>query len=398
MKWILPSLLFLAGCREATPDPLTVEAYVWQSADKPVVRDAMSSAAGLVSLMHVRAAEMRWDGDRFVTQWHISELPAGGCGLVVRIGSSAAGLEWTPGRIAEVAAVFKKAAAFSPSEIQCDFDCPQKRLEGYAELLDGLQAATGRIPVLPTALPSWLEENEMRSLVRDRSGWVLQVHSLQLPSSPEEEPMIFNPAMARAAATKASGLGVPFRIAMATYGCEVRFNEQGKVLDVVSEDMTELTPNVWKRSFALADPVASALLVADWEKDRPEGLTGIIWYRLPVDGDMRNWPLETLRLVARGQVSKSPPALKATSGAGARDLSIMNYGKFPLRLPREIIVTSEVATGDGGGAYRMERAGKGVKFLLREDVWPWLDPGKKIASGWLRLSDGREWIDWRIAR
>jgi hypothetical protein len=396
MKWFPAIFLLLAGCREVPLTPLSVEAYVWQAADKPAVRTAMEESEGLVSVLHVRAAEMRWDGGKFVTQWFVKDLPKESCGLVVRIGASASGLEWTPAQVAEVAAVFRKVAELSPSEIQCDFDCPQKRLKGYAVLLEGLEAAVGEIPVLPTALPSWLGEPEMGNLVRDRAGWVLQVHSLQLPSKPEEPTVIFDAEKARLAARKASKLGVPFRIAMATYGCEVRFSEGGKVLDVVSEDMAELTPNVWKRSFALADPVASARLVRDWETNRPEGLTGIIWYRLPVEGDMRNWPWQTFRLVVRGEISEKSPVLEATPGTGARDLSIANHGEFPVRLPREIIVTSKVETGDGGGAYRVERAGEGVKFLLRGDVWPWLDPGKKIASGWLRLPEGKQEIDWHL--
>ena len=396
MKWFLTALLLLPGCKENPVRPLSLEAYVWQSADKAVVREAMEKSAGLVSLLHVRAAEMRWDGEKFVTQWFFKELPVEHCGLVIRIGASASALVWTPEQIAEVAAVFKKVAELSPSEIQCDFDCPQKRLAGYAALLDGLQDAAGEIPLIPTALPSWLGERNFMKLVKGRAGYVLQVHSLQLPKTPDEPPVIFDPAKARAAVLKASKLGVPFRIAMATYGCEVRFDADGKVLDVVSEDLAEVTPEVCDIGFALADPVASARLVSEWEKDRQDGLTGIIWYRLPVEGDARNWPWETFRLVARGEVSKSHPGIEVTSGSGARDISIANHGKFPIRLPREISVNQTVVTADGGGAYLMEREGEGVKFLLRGDVWPWLDPGKKIASGWLRLRDGEGQIDWIV--
>lgn len=398
MRFLLLAILLLVGCEKAPLRPLDVEAYVWQAAEKPAVREAMMKSEDVVSRLHVRAAEMRWDGGKFVTQWFVKELPTERCGLVVRIGASAAGIEWTPERIAEVAEVFRNTAEFSPSEIQCDFDCPQKRLKGYAVLLDGLQSAAGEIPVLPTALPSWLGEPEMANLVKGRAGWVLQVHSLELPSRPEEAPVIFDPEKARAAALKAARLDVPFRIAMATYSCEVRFCKDGKVIDVVSEDLTELTPAVRKRSFAMADPATSARLVANWEKDRPAGLTGIIWYRLPVEGDSRNWPWETFRLVTRGEVTVSRPVLEENPGDGARDITVANHGEFPVRLPREIIIRSTVVTGDGGGAYQVERAGDGVKFLLRTDVWPWLDPEKSIACGWLRLRDKEQEIDWSMAK
>ncbi len=397
VRCLLPAFFLMVGCKEAPLRPLDVEAYVWQTAEKPAVREAMVKSEGLISRLHVRAAEIRWDGGKFVTQWFVKELPVKGAGLVVRIGASADRIDWTPERIAEVAAVFRKTADFSPSEIQCDFDCPQKRLKGYSVLLDGLQVAVGKIPIFPTALPSWLGEPEMADIVKGRAGWVLQVHSLDLPSHPEEAPVIFDPEKARAAAMKAARLGVPFRIAMATYGCEVRFGEDGKVIDVVSEDLTEPTPAVRKRGFTMADPVASAQLVANWEKDRPAGMTGIIWYRLPVEGDSRNWPWATFRLVTRGEVSVSRPALEATQGDGARDLTVANHGAFPVRLPREIIVRSAVVTGDGAGAYRIERTGDGVRFLLRADVWPWLDPGKRVAFGWLRLQENEQEIDWGMA-
>jgi Protein of unknown function (DUF3142) len=397
-KLFLIALLLLIGCKKAPLKPLDVEAYVWQSAEKPAVREAMTKSENLVSRLHVRAAELRWQGGKFVTEWFIKKLPAKNCGLVVRIGASASALEWTPTQVAEVAEIFKKTARFLPSEIQCDFDCPQKRLKGYSVLLDALQSAVGAVPVLPTALPSWLDEPEMARLVKGRASWVLQVHSLELPSRPEESPVIFDVEKTRVAALRAARLGVPFRIAMATYGCEVRFNEQGKVIDVVSEDFTELSADVRKRSFAMADPVASAGLVAEWEKNRPAGLMGIIWYRLPVEGDARNWPWATLQLVARGQTSSSQAVLEASSGDGARDLTVANHGDFPVRLPRKIIIRSAVVSGDGSGNYHVERVVDGVHFHLRPDVWPWLDPCKNIACGWIRCFDKEPKIDWYMTQ
>ena len=398
MKWLAAVVLLLAGCRDDSEQVLKVEAYVWQTADRADVRDAVRKSGGLVSRLHFRAAEMRWDDGTFVTQWFVKDLPVPDCGLVVRIGASASGLDWTPEQIAQVSAVFEKAAEFSPSEIQCDFDCPQKKLGSYKSLLDALQNVVGEIPLVPTALPSWMAERDFGSLVEGRPGYVLQVHSLQLPERAEEPTVISDPEKARSAARKAAALGVPFRIAMATYGCEVRFGADGKVLDVVSEDLVEMPPGAVSRSFALADPVESAKLIVEWKKERPEGLQSIVWYRLPIAGDRRNWPMETLRLVALGKLSDPVAVLEATSGPGARDLSLANHGKFPVRLPREIRILTPTSAADGGGAYRATSGGEGVKFLLRDDIWPWLDPGKSIASGWLRTPDGSGPIDWESSK
>lgn len=385
MKWFALLLLALpGGCKKPAPAPLATEAYVWQSAEKPAVRDAMAAARGVISTFHVRAAELRWEGGKFAVTRFVKSLPAADCGVVVRIGSSASRLEWTAEQIEPVAAVFRELAGWRPREIQCDFDCPQKRLASYGKLIAALQSAAGDVPVLPTTLPSWLGEPAFRDLIAGRPGYVLQVHSLQLPQRPSDPVVLFDPAAARIAVKKASALGVPFRVAMATYGCEVRFGPDGKVVDVISEDTGAPGPAATNRAFAMADPAASARLVREWKSEPPAGLRGIIWYRLPVEGDRRNWPWETLQLVARGEEAPAVPALEILPGPASGDLFVANHGKFPLLLPAEIVVTSPVTATDGAGAYRLERRADGLHFLRRDDIWPWLDPGKKLPAGWLR--------------
>lgn len=395
MKWLALIFLVLAGCRKSPRPPLTTEAYVWQSTEKPAVQAAMNRARGLVTTYHVRAAELRWTGERFAIQRFVGKLPSPGCGLVVRIGASASRLEWTPGQIEEVAKVFRELALLRPSEIQCDFDCPQKRLGPYQKLLTKLRSAAGTIPVPPTTLPSWLGEPAFRQLVQGRE-YVLQVHSLQLPKRPEDPPEVFAPETARTAVNKAAALGAPFRVAMATYGCEVLFSPDGKVVDVISEDTGSTRSVSARRTFALADPAASARLVHEWTADPPAGLKGVIWYRLPVEGDQRNWPWETFQLVVQGKEAASPAEFEASPGPGARDLHVANHGQFPLRLPAGIIVTSPVVAADGAGAYQLEARDGGLHFVLRGNVWPWLDPGKKIPAGWLRTREESARIVWHI--
>ena len=392
MKWLALVFLALTSCQKPTRLPLTTEAYVWQSPARSEVREAMTRASGHVATLHIRAAELRWTGERFDIDRVLTKLPSPGCGLVVRIGASASRLEWTPAQTAEVAAVFHELAALAPKEIQCDFDCPQKRLGRYRILLDALQSAAGGIPVLPTALPSWLDEPDFGKLVAGRGGYVLQVHSLQLPQRAGQPVVVFDPAAARLAATKASAMKVPFRIAMATYGCEVRFGMDGKIIDVVSEDA--VAGPATARAFALADPLESARLVQEWKRDPPAGLSGIVWYRLPITGDRRNWPWQTFERVIRGEVDLSKPDLEISSGAGAKDLFVVNRGTFPVLLPEEIVIGHPVPAADGAGAYRLEQQDGVPHFIRRDDVWPWLDPDKKIATGWLRFRDEPARIQW----
>ena len=401
MKCLLFAVVLLGGCEKAPVKPLAIEAYIWQRPDRADVLQAAKDSADFISIHHVRAAELKWQNGRFLVDEAVTVMPAFRCGLVVRIGASAAGLDWTAEQVAPVAEIFGKLAALDPVEIQCDFDCPQSRLETYSELLGILRKRCGKVPVVPTALPSWLDEPEFAKLIAGldpAAGYVLQVHSLVLPKNAGEASVIFDAEEARGYAEKASMLGKPFRIAMATYGCEVRFGADGKVIDVVSEDTGGMQGHSGRRGFALADPVSSAKLVREWSTSPPEGMSGIIWYRLPVRSDSRNWPMGSLRMVARGEAVDCAAELEFSGESGARDIFMSNAGAFPVKLPERFEISSPVKAADGAGGYRMEREGGSIFFRLRDDIWPWLDPGKKVACGWMIPSDGSVEINSDIKR
>lgn len=397
-RWLLSAALFLTGCREE-PSRLApaIEAYVWQAPDRPEVVTAMDQSIGTVATLHVRAAELRWNGKAFEIEKRVKDkLPAPACGLVLRIGASASQLEWTADQIAPVARIVGELAKLGPREIQCDYDCPQKRLDRYDRLLTALQTAAGSVPVIPTALPAWLDEKAFATLVRKRPGYVLQVHSLQLPKQPDQPVVLFDPAAARTAAKRASALGVPFRIAMATYGCEVWFGKDGKVMEVISEDAPPHDRLPASRAFSLADPVESARLVREWNTRPPAGLQALVWYRLPVESDRRNWRWETFQRVVRGEEQPTDLALEGTDHDGVQDLHVVNRGLFPARLPSSILIRNPVTAADGAGAYRLDHQDDGIHLILRDGVWPWLDPGKKIPAGWMRTRGTLQRIDWHF--
>lgn len=398
LRCFLLAFLLLTSCRREVPMPPRIEAYVWQSTERAEVRDAMVQSRGLVKTLHVRAAELRWTGKAFQIERTVTKsLPEKGCGLVIRIGSSASALEWTPDQIQPVAQVVKQLAALRPSEIQCDYDSPQKRLDLYSRLLTALQSAAGDIPVVPTTLASWLDEPAFKTLVKDRPGYVLQVHSLQLPKDASQPVVIFNPETARLAVEKASKLGVPFRVAMATYGCEVWFDDKGKVIEVISEDRAPEGLMPATRQFALADPSVSARLVASWNASPPRGLEAVIWYRLPTARDRRNWPWLAFQDVVLGEDQPPVMDLEGTGTSDTRDLFVVNRGAFPSRLPASISVSNPTVAADGGGAYRLEIHDGGLRFVLRDDVWPWLDPGQKIPAGWMRVHESGSRIHFTFA-
>lgn len=378
-------------------DPLTAEAYVWQAPSSQGVAASVKQGQEELDALHFRAAELKWNGSGFLIERVVSDrLPAAGCGLVVRIGASAATLEWNVAQCREVEHVVTDLAKLRPAEIQCDYDCPQGRLVHYRRLLECLRKAAGGVPLFPTALPSWLAEPEFPILARESGGFVLQVHSLVLPSGPDAPVVLLDPVMAKDAVMKASRSGVPFRVAMPTYGCEVWFDAAGKVIDVISEDRPRDGLMPAKRSFALTDPAACAALVSEWMRQGPEQLTGIIWYRLPVAMDRRNWPWRTLSAVSRGVEPHPMIAVVRAQDGDTGDLVLENNGEAPGRMPNRVIVRGSIRAADAVGAYVLRSEKGRVVFQLREDVWPWIDPAQKIVMGWVTSQPEAKDIEWEL--
>ncbi|GAA5476815.1 hypothetical protein Hhel01_00290 [Haloferula helveola] len=384
--------LLAASCkREVTTvpaNPLTTEAYVWQAPGRPEVQEAVGRAEGAIGRLQFRAAELRWRENRFEVEEVIRQrLPVPGCGLVVRVGQSAAALDWSAAQCEDLEEVVASLAALGPSEIQLDYDCPQRRLGVYRRLLARVRKAAEGVPVVPTALPSWLAEKEFAELARESPGYVVQVHSLTLPRTPDDPVVLLDPDLARGAVAKAAAIGVPFRVAMPTYGCEVWFDRNGKVIDVISEDLPPEGVTPAKRSYAYVDPAIGAKLVAEWMQSPPVNLTGIIWYRLPISTDRRNWPWQTLEKVSRGEVPTADVRVERKVNGRAGDVTILNQGSAPVRLPERVIARGAIVAADAVGGYRLEKGGRETVFRFGGAEWSWIEPGERVIVGWITSRD-----------
>lgn len=367
------------------PRELTTEVYVWQRADSPELRVALDRSRELASRRHFLAVEI----GRHDSQWRVtrSTLPdewISSQGLVMRIGASLAGETWRDGEaldrvLAEAAWMAAKPAA----EFQIDYDCPQRSLGDYQRLLEKIKARHPDKKWSITALPSWLDQTSAKRLFKTADGLVLQVHSLQLPDQPQRPVILCDPSAAREAVRKMSKLDVSFRVALNTYGCEVLFDDHNRVLDVVSEDLkNSLPPNASRRSVGISDSVELAGLVAGWKSHPPRGLIGIVWYRLPLDSDRRNWRWVTWRRVAGGITPVSDLRLEArAAGNGSWDLVLANRGERDERLPEIVSTGCETLVLEGANGYGSDAA---ERLILENTAWPWLPPGDSLAIGWLR--------------
>ncbi len=364
---------------------LTTEVYVWQRSDSPELRDALHRSCEVAARRHFLAVEIgRHDSEWRVTRSTLPDELISGQGLVMRIGASLAGETWHEGEALDRVLAEAAWMAAKPSlEFQIDYDCPQRSLGDYQRLLEIIKARHPDKKWTITALPSWLNETAAKQLFKTADGMVLQVHSLQLPDQPQRPVILCDPAAAREAVRKMSKLDVPFRVALNTYGCEVFFDENNRVLDVVSEDgQNPPPPNATRRCVGISDATELANLVAGWQSNPPRGLHGIVWYRLPLDSDRRNWRWITWQRAAGGITPVSDLRLEARAAAnGAWDLVLANHGERDERLPEFVSPGCDTLVLEGSNGYGSDAA---YRLILENTAWPWLPPGNSLIIGWLR--------------
>jgi len=383
------------------------EVYVWQRAWNEDVASSLGRAGELAQGFTVLAAEVSWQDGRaraLRVRPDYEALKATGkpVGLAVRIGPYAGpferGSEATKVvvQVARSAVEEARAAGLEPAELQVDFDCAEAKLGGYREWVEALRAASGGVPVVITALPSWLRHRAFGELARAADGFVLQVHSLEPPGGPEAPMLLCDPEKARRWVEEAAQVGAPFRVALPTYGYLVAFGKDGKLLGISAEGPARAwAPGTVVRA-ARADAPAMARLVREWEQDRPARMHGVIWYRLPVEGDNLNWKWQTLAAIVAGEPLREELRAEVEHPEPELlEIALVNEGDVDLPARVEVEVewdTGRLVAGDGLRGWRLETVGAGG-LKLRRDGQAELEvlaPGERWRIGWLRFEEQTE--------
>jgi hypothetical protein len=413
--WLIAVVLALAAaaavwccCGGGGNRPAMVQsAYVWQRSWTPAVVDGVRTCPTGLSKLIVLTAQVDWDGVTprvTLVQPDYDALRRAGLsvGLALRVTARRTPLDPSEPAVAQVAALARslvetaRAAGIEPVEFQVDYDSAESRLGEYREWLGSLRRAVLPVPLTITMLPCWLGNRDVEALVRATDGFVLQVHSLEPPATfdPAEALRLVDVEAARAAVRRAATLGVPFEVALPTYGYLAAFGPEGRLLGLTAEGQR---PN-WPPSAVLrdvrADPAAMAMLVRAWTDRRPGTMRGVIWYRLPVSGDERNWASGTLGCVMKGEVPD--PALAArtivTDDGRLIDIELTNTGKADARLDGVRVTVGvgaqRLEAQDGIGGFIARQAGNGVILAARGMGIPdLLRPGERRVVGWVRFSE-----------
>jgi hypothetical protein len=406
---VVVTTLCLASCARApeprATGPLRQEAYVWQRDWGGRVQTAVGEGSSRLDGLTLLAAEVGWhDGRPEVLRIPIpyAALPKStrSIGLALRIGAFHGPFradDATATLLCNLAVAIldeARAAGMASAELQLDFDCAESRLDGYRLWLEAVKRRVAPTPVSITVLPSWLDRPAFQRLARCGGSYVLQVHSLRRPANAKDPFTLCNPREAREAVERAASFGVPFRVALPTYGYRLDFDPDGQFAGIAADGADDGNPHATLSREIRSDPIVLAGLVRDWMRDRPALMSGLIWYRLPVADDRRNWRWATLaRVMAglppRGHLRAEPRYPQS----GLVELDLLNDGNADVSTRFDLDVRWDHGTliaADGFHGFELARRTAESCELQSPKGADFLPPGERRTIGWLRLNTNTE--------
>ncbi len=386
------------------PGNLPQEVYVWQRAWTKPVRQAVMEHGPSFARVVALAAEVTWQNGkpklvRVPVDYDALIQTRRPLGLALRVGpysGSFAPTNFAAVYLANLAhsLISDALAPGAPvSELQIDFDCASSKLQGYRSWMEVIRQAVTPVPLIITALPAWLDEPVFKSLAQTAGGYILQAHSLKRPTSFNAPFTLCDPAAARRAVAKAGEIGVPFRVALPTYGYTIAFDREGRFAGLSAEGPAKIWPAGVRTRDVRADPLELAKLVRDWCSNRPAAMKGIIWYRLPVPGDVLNWRWPTLSAILHARIPRKSVRVESRRvETGLVQISLVNDGELDISARFAVRVRwqgARLIAGDGLGGFNLARAdASSARFEAAKPCH--LPAGERFAIGWLRLSGDRE--------
>src|SRR5450830_362184 len=374
------ALLTLAACQRA-PQALPQQAYIWQRQWRPAVAAAMQASEPLVGGWRVLAAELnaqrQWKPA--YPDWQALKATTHAVVMVVRLDGQGEQLDnATQSRIAELLARWRQQGV-PVAGMEIDYDCPTAQLPAYSRFLAGLRQSLDRDTTLSiTALPTWLNSPELGKLLAVADESVLQVHAVMNPRQG-----LFDAERAHAwLKAYAKQTTHPWRVALPSYSTRVSWDDNGRISAVESE--RPLLASGKTSQELMASPVAVSAFVAQLDKNPSPGLIGVVWFRLPTEGDVRNWSLTTWQAVLARQPLSSSLTVEVlpNAQAGLHDLTLRNTGNADSALPQVVRIDAACNAADGINGYALEADAKG-KYLRRTHEGL-LRAGYQRNIGWVR--------------
>ncbi len=396
--------IFFFWLAPRTSGPLRQDVYVWQRAWTQPVRDAVSQHATNFAEIAALKAEISWKDKqpqitRVAVDYETLSKARRPVGIALRIGpyagpftndAIASFITDTAGRIVTEA----RTNGVVLAELQIDFDCAESKLDGYRVWVEAIQRRVAPLPITITALPSWLDSRAFKRLAAVATNYVLQVHSVERPKSFAAPFTLCDPRAARRAVERAGRIGVPFRVALPTYGYLLAYDAGGKFISLAAEGPRPNWPTNAQLREVSSDAVALAELVQAWTADRPVAMRGVIWYRLPTVVDNFNWRWPTLGAILAGRVPQEKFRVNARRvESGLVEISLANAGELDVSSRLAVEVRWSKARLIAGDALRdfelADRSASAARFQTKSQPVR-VRAGDQLVLGWLRFDQDCE--------
>jgi hypothetical protein len=360
------------------------DAYIWQRKWTPALRVALKQSSDLVRGWRVLAAYSDDGGhlQAVAVDWEALKSTGRPVIAVVRINGQLAHYndDRMLGDLDGLLSRWRQMGA-QIAGLEIDHDCGVARLAAYAKFLTRVRAHLDQaIPLSITALPAWLPSPELDAVFAPTGEVVLQVHMVQSPHAG-----LFDAEQARRWIQEMSHrTDKPFRVALPAYGVRVTWRGDGSMLAVESEE--PLLAGGYSSSEMIVSPEAVSAFLRELERDAPTSLTGVVWFRLPVAGDIRAWSPETWRAVVLGKPlqPRVEAIVEKSTIPGMNNIVLINRGDVDGRLPPRIDLPPSCTKADGINGYTLAHSQSGRSIERQQDG---LLPGhQRRLIGWMRCT------------
>lgn len=393
------TIFAFSGCNRSDvtiSGPLPQRGYIWQREWIPAVVDSLREAKRRMSGVVLLGAEISFSGNtpeivKASIDWKAVRRQTQHCSVALRVAPFGGPFRANDAPARTIVDVTNqllddaRAHDVKIEEFQFDFDCAEKNLRSYHTWLSILRPIIHPIRFVITVLPAWLDDPEFLSLLRETDGYVLQVHSV--PISSGSSATLCEPRFARKWVARAASLGMPFSVALPTYRCAAGYGSDGKLLSVAMDSVQPSWPPGTRILEFGADADNIAALVNEWQKARPQQFRELIWYRVPIATDTRNWRWPTLAAVMAGRSPRHELSVRQ-EGPNPVDLSIVNSGEADEQLSLNVTAkwsAAELEASDALSGWSVRsKNGLAVFNSVAQNGFR-LPPGATRRIGWLRF-------------
>ena len=392
------AVIALTACRRTDVNvsgPLPQRGYLWQREWTPVVTDALVEADrrmdGVVLLgAEINLAAQKPEITRASIDWTAVKRQTKHCSVAVRVAPFAGPFREDDAAARAIADVARQildqahAHDVKLEEFQLDFDCTQNNLGSYRAWLRMLRPIVAPVRFVITALPAWLDCSDFRALVREADSYVLQVHSIPLLS---RRATLCDARLARQWISKAAKFRQLFSVVLPTYRCTAGYAPDGKLLNVAMDSVQPAWPPGTRSLEFGADADEIAALVNEWQQSRPPQLRELIWYRIPIASDARNWRWVTLSAVMAGR-SPEHKLKVVQEGQNPIDFAIFNSGEADEQLNAGVTVRwndAGLIAADALSGWSVRSEHRRAIFNAITSQRLRLPPGATRKIGWLRF-------------